>query len=119
MVQGRQRGFVTFEDIQAVVPNSDEAVEALDGVYAALAEAGIPVRDAIGEEVAPEEEVAAASANLIDETMSDALLSDSVRMYLREIGQVPLLNLIRSVSSPPASPMDKRQLKNWPTSTLN
>lgn len=91
IAHGRQRGFVTFEDIQAIVPNAEESVEVLDAIYAALAEAAIPVGDGGSEEVAPEEEVAAAAGNLIDETMSDALLSDSVRMYLREIGQVPLL----------------------------
>ncbi len=58
IAQGRQRGFVTFEDIQAIVPNAEESVEVLDAIYAALAEAAIPVGDGGGEEVAPEEEVA-------------------------------------------------------------
>jgi RNA polymerase primary sigma factor len=90
MLQGRQRGFVTFEDIQATIPNSDDAVDLFDAMYAALTEAGIPVRDA-SDEATAEEESTATSTGLLDEGMSDALLSDSVRMYLREIGQVPLL----------------------------
>jgi RNA polymerase primary sigma factor len=90
IAQGRQRGFVTLDEVLALVPNPDEAVEAIDAVYAALAEAEIPVRDAM-DEAAPDDEVIVSAASLLDEAMSDALLGDSVRLYLREIGQVPLL----------------------------
>jgi RNA polymerase primary sigma factor len=81
---------VTLDEVLALVPNPDEAVEAIDAVYAALAEAEIPVRDAM-DEAAPDDEVIVSAASLLDEAMSDALLGDSVRLYLREIGQVPLL----------------------------
>ncbi|NTV62870.1 MAG: RNA polymerase sigma factor RpoD [Oscillochloris sp.] len=87
---GRQRGFVTFEEIQALVPNPEEAVDAIDAVYAALAEASIPVRDSTDDTLIEDEPTGAAVIDL-DEGLSDALLGDSVRLYLREIGQVPLL----------------------------
>ncbi|WP_322495726.1 RNA polymerase sigma factor RpoD [Chloroflexus sp.] len=91
IAQGRQRGFVTFEDIQRLVPNPDESIELIDSIYVALAEAGIPVQD--GEEPALDDEpLTPAAMDLeLDDELSDALLSDSVRLYLREIGQVPLL----------------------------
>lgn len=90
IAQGRQRGFVTFEDIQRLVPNPDESIELIDSIYAALAEAGVPVQD--GEEPVLDELPAPATMDLdLDDELSDALLSDSVRLYLREIGQVPLL----------------------------
>jgi RNA polymerase primary sigma factor len=91
IAQGRQRGFVTFEDIQRLIPNSDESIEQIDSIYAMLAEASIPVQD--GDEVVLEDEPSSLSAMDIDldDELSDALLSDSVRLYLREIGQVPLL----------------------------
>ncbi len=90
IAQGRQRGFVTFEDIQRLVPNPDESIELIDSIYAALAEAGVPVQD--GEEPALDDLPAPATMDLeLDDELSDALLSDSVRLYLREIGQVPLL----------------------------
>jgi len=90
IVQGRQRGYVTFDEIQALVPNPDESVDTLDIVYAALAEASIPVRDSADEPTAEEEAHSNTPIDL-DEGLSDALLGDSVRLYLREIGQVPLL----------------------------
>jgi RNA polymerase primary sigma factor len=88
---GRQRGFVTFEEIQSLVPNAEEALEVVDAIYAALAEASIPVRDS-ADDPTPEEEPVSATVIDLDEGLSDALLGDSVRLYLREIGQVPLLN---------------------------
>ncbi len=86
---GRQRGFVTFEEIQRLVPNPDESIEQIDSIYAALAEAGVPVQD--GDEPTLDDEPLLQSAIDLDDDLSDALLSDSVRLYLREIGQVPLL----------------------------
>jgi RNA polymerase primary sigma factor len=90
IVQGRQRGFVTFDEIQSLVPNPDESVDSIDAVYAALAEANIPVRDS-ADESSPEDEAQSSAPIDLDEGLSDALLGDSVRLYLREIGQVPLL----------------------------
>jgi RNA polymerase primary sigma factor len=89
IAQGRQRGFVTFDEIQSLVPNPEETVESIDAVYTALAEANIPVRDSADE--SPEDEAQSNSQIDLDEGLSDALLGDSVRLYLREIGQVPLL----------------------------
>ena len=90
IAQGRQRGFVTFDEIQGLVPNPEESLEAIDTLYAALAEANISVRDS-ADEPTPEDEPAITTVIDLDEGLSDALLGDSVRLYLREIGQVPLL----------------------------
>ncbi len=90
ITQGRVRTFVTFEEIQALVPNPEENLEAIDTIYAALSEAGIPVRDSADEPTVEEEHLSTVIVDL-DEGLSDALLGDSVRLYLREIGQVPLL----------------------------
>jgi RNA polymerase primary sigma factor len=63
----------------------------VDAIYAALAEASIPVRDS-ADDPTPEEEPVNTTVIDLDEGLSDALLGDSVRLYLREIGQVALLN---------------------------
>jgi RNA polymerase primary sigma factor len=91
IAQGRQRGYVTLDEILQIVPVPEEsAAEAIDTVYAALAEAGVPVREPADEQLV-EEEPGSTSVIDLDEELSDALLGDSVRLYLREIGQVPLL----------------------------
>ncbi|MCG8351551.1 MAG: RNA polymerase sigma factor RpoD [Chloroflexales bacterium] len=90
IAQGRQRGYVTSDELLQVVAEAEEASEAIDAVYAALAEAGIPVRD-LSDDMTSEDDAASANNVDLDEGLSDALLGDSVRLYLREIGQVPLL----------------------------
>ncbi|PDW02837.1 RNA polymerase sigma factor RpoD [Candidatus Viridilinea mediisalina] len=82
---GRARTFVTLEEIQALVPNPEDATDAIDMIYAALSEADIPVRES------EEEDVVSTNLAELDGDLSDALLGDSVRLYLREIGQVQLL----------------------------
>lgn len=90
--KGKEQGFVSQEEILAAVPSVEENIEKLDELYAVLLEAGIEVTDnrkemIWGEEGADEtEETASPAAELSD------LADDSVRMYLREIGKIPLIN---------------------------
>lgn len=88
--QWRQRDFVTLEEVQQAVPTLEDSPEAIEAILDALDTAGIPVRDSI-DESADEAEDTTASDVPLDEDLTDALLGDSVRLYLREIGQVPLL----------------------------
>ncbi len=90
IVRGKDRGYVTLDELLHIVPASEEDAEALDTVSAALAEAGVPVRGPTDEPGIDDEPIGAVSIDF-DEGLSDALLGDSVRLYLREIGQVPLL----------------------------
>ncbi|NJM07290.1 sigma-70 family RNA polymerase sigma factor [Candidatus Gracilibacteria bacterium] len=82
---GKQRGFITQDELSKAVSSPEEEAE----IYAALDAAGVIVGDP--NEAGAEEEPAASQNIVIDESLSDALLGDSVRLYLREIGQVPLL----------------------------
>ncbi len=84
----RQRDFVTLEEVQQAMPEIEENAEVLDDVLDALDSAGIPVRDSNDES---NDEPPVSEPATLDEDLSDALLGDSVRLYLREIGQVPLL----------------------------
>lgn len=116
IAQGRQRGYVTLDEILQLVPSSDEAAEAIDTVEAAVMEAGVLVRDPMAD-MALEEEAGAPQSAPLDEGLSDALLGDSVRLYLREIGQVPLLTteqeqaLARAISDGQEA---ERELENLP-----
>jgi RNA polymerase primary sigma factor len=86
IAQGKQRGYVTLDELSKVTSSPEEEA----GMFAALDAASVLVGDP--NEIVAEEEVVAAQHVTLDETLSDALLGDSVRLYLREIGQVPLLN---------------------------
>jgi RNA polymerase primary sigma factor len=83
--KGRQHGFVTYNEIDQAMPELESDVALLDAVYEHLYALGIEVKepkrllDLPGQESAKPPEVG---------DISD----DSVRMYLREIGRIPLLN---------------------------
>ncbi|MDN5319508.1 MAG: polymerase primary sigma factor [Thermovirga sp.] len=89
---GREKGFLTYEDIEKNLPPEVINAETLDNLYFNLMELGI---DLVEEEKGKEGEVAAGTqpSELVDDIgeLEDLPLSDPVRMYLREIGKIPLL----------------------------
>lgn len=92
IAHGREQGFVTQQEILAAAGEAEDNVEELDDIYAALLEQGIEIADQreqleVWDEVAEAEPVAAVES---DDYVKD-IADDSVRLYLREIGRVPLL----------------------------
>jgi len=95
--QAKKAGKIDAKDISAKIPDVSENVELLDSLYTELTEAGIEV-------AAAEEPVAAELSDewliddeedtmmVEDQTYLDDIADDSVRLYLREIGKIPLLN---------------------------
>jgi RNA polymerase primary sigma factor len=85
VARGRERGSVTMGDVAAVLDRSDLPADALDGVVRLLADEGVEVLEAQQDEI---EDLRRASD---DDAGRRAPTSDLVRIYLREIGRVPLL----------------------------
>ena len=94
--QGKKDGKIDARDITAKIPDVPENVELLDALYTELSEASVEVTTP--EEPAPtdlsdewliedDEEV-----QIEDQSYLDDIADDSVRLYLREIGKIPLLN---------------------------
>ncbi|HVF09087.1 MAG TPA: sigma-70 factor domain-containing protein, partial [Actinomycetota bacterium] len=88
--KGRERGFVTSEDLLEAVPVDDftpeQVEEFLTQVGDHLTAEGIEVIEV------PGEETDAATQVRIEVDLLKAPTNDPVRMYLKEIGKVPLLN---------------------------
>lgn len=96
--EGREKGYVSYEDIEKHLPPEFLSEEILDNLYSNLMELGIEISDdtrrkaATGDEiiqpVGPSEAVG---------DLEDLPLSDPVRMYLREIGKISLLTPAQEV----------------------
>lgn len=87
LIKGKERGYVTYDEILKEFPTIETDVVFLEDIYERFSTAGIDVLE---------------SGNILDDSVDDVMDSrrlsgressrDSVHMYLREIGQYPLLN---------------------------
>src|SRR3990172_5064831 len=92
--EGKNNGFVTQDDILFLIPKPEEHIKELDDLYSKLIRAGIDVFETTSQDIEKE-----ASKSIQDlEKEIEALVrasaegvSDPVRMYLKEIGRIPLL----------------------------
>lgn len=88
--KGRQHGFVTYKEILQAYPEPENDVEMVDEFMRYLAQIGVEIREPKPLFDIPEENPGKKKA-VKDEDLT-GLSEDSVRMYLREIGQYPLLS---------------------------
>ncbi len=98
IARGKERGFVTFDELNAALPPDQNSSEQIEDVMSNLNELGIQVLEGedtedaeaplakVKEEVEEEE----ASGNVNEESLGRT--DDPVRMYLREMGSVELLS---------------------------
>ncbi|MGI5828522.1 MAG: RNA polymerase sigma factor RpoD [Patescibacteria group bacterium] len=92
--KGKKQGFITQDDILGVFPQAEDHIEELDKLYNQLSKLGIDVFESVAEEDLSAEERAASDLEKELEVLSalnNKKLADPVRMYLREIGRIPLL----------------------------
>jgi len=92
----KQRGFVTYDELNEVLPSQDTSSEQIEDIMAMLTDMGINVVET-EEETEDTTEVAETAQTGIVKTASNTPASadrtdDPVRMYLREMGTVELLS---------------------------
>ena len=94
---GKERGFVTYDDLNTALPPDDVSSEQIEDTMTQLSELGINVvenedaEEADVEELA-EEDAPAKAKPANDDNQDLGRTDDPVRMYLREMGSVELLS---------------------------
>ena len=95
IAKAKERGYVTYDELNAVLPPDQMSSEQIEDTMSLLSEMGITVieseeQDDSSNEEETKEGTATASGNLNDDDIGRT--DDPVRMYLREMGSVELLS---------------------------
>ena len=102
---GRQKKYVTFDDILHFFPEAEKDIEQLEEAFSALLSAGVAfVEDAPASEP-PENELAAVEETeagpelklALDDYLANIDTTDGIGLYLKEVAQVPLLTATEEV----------------------
>ncbi|MBL4589806.1 MAG: RNA polymerase sigma factor RpoD [Alphaproteobacteria bacterium] len=89
ITSGKKRGFITYDEINDVLPSDDFDSEQIEDAMSAISEMGIQLVEK-EDDYEEEAEEYNASGNIKDDDTGRT--DDPVRMYLREMGSVELLS---------------------------
>ncbi len=95
LVLGKEKGYLLYDEVNDALPDDIQSAEELDAIFELFGDAGIEVIDseqqfdAAKNQVRPKAGENGRGVETVEESLEKT--NDPVRMYLREMGTVPLL----------------------------
>jgi RNA polymerase primary sigma factor len=92
LAKAKQRGFVTQDEVIEVFVEPELYLEDLDDFYNQVLTAGVDIFESVSEEETADDPDSLQRELDVLSSLDTEGVSDPVRMYLKEIGRIPLLN---------------------------